>query len=55
MKIGFTLQRKRPTDNCVGVRYSGGIRTLTINSSGVNDPNNAYLVRRGLESRKIDL
>jgi len=53
MKNSFlTLQRKRQAD---GVRYNGGIRLLTINGSGVNNPNNPYLVQRGLESRNIDL
>ena len=43
------MTKKRQTDNCLGVRCSGGIGSLTINGSGVNDPNDPYLVRRGLD------
>ena len=35
----------------LAVGCSGWIRLLTNNGPGVNDPNDQYLVRRGLESR----
>ena len=39
------------TDTGVRVGCGGGIGSLTNNGSGVNEPNNPYLVLRGLESR----
>jgi len=39
------------TGTGIRVGCGGGIGSLTNNGSGVNEPNNPYLVRRGLESR----
>jgi len=39
------------TDTGVRVGCGGGIESLTNNGSRVNEPNNPYLVQRGLESR----
>jgi len=38
------MTKRRHTDTRLGVRCSGGVGSLTNNGSGVNDPNNPYLI-----------
>ena len=49
--MAFGSNSKVHTDTGVRVGCGGGIGSLTNNGSGVNEPNNPYLVQRGLESR----
>jgi len=38
------MTKRRHTDTRSGVRCIGGVGSFTNNGSGVNDPNNPYLV-----------
>ena len=40
----FFHDKKRHTDTCPCVRCSIGVGSFTNNGSGVNDPNNPYLI-----------